>query len=70
MAIAIVSGALANKHLNGGNAWSRLSWALGLERLGYRVYLVEQIDPTPASTRWCRRGVRDFRRPGLLPAGH
>jgi len=33
MATAIFSGALANKPLNGGNAWSRLSWLLGFKRL-------------------------------------
>jgi hypothetical protein len=40
----VVSGALANKHLNGGEAWVRLSWALGLKKLGFNVYFVEQID--------------------------
>jgi hypothetical protein len=45
MPTAIVSGALANKHRNGGAAWTRLSWALGLRRLGFRVCFVEQIDP-------------------------
>ena len=44
MPTAIVSGALANKPYNGGNAWTRLSWVRGLERLGYAVYFVEQID--------------------------
>lgn len=43
MSIAIVSGALANKPGNGGNAWTRLQWILGLRRLGFRVYFVEQI---------------------------
>jgi hypothetical protein len=41
----VVSGAIANKHLNGGEAWVRLSWVLGLRRLGYDVWFVEQIDP-------------------------
>ncbi len=41
--IAIVSGALANKPGNGGNAWTRLSWLVGLRRLGFDVYFVEQI---------------------------
>jgi hypothetical protein len=45
MATVIVGGALANKPLNGGEAWVRLSWVLGLRRLGHEVYLVEQIDP-------------------------
>jgi hypothetical protein len=41
----IVSGALANKYLSGGEAWVRLSWVLGLEKLGCDVSFVEQIDP-------------------------
>lgn len=43
MAIAIVGGALANKSFNGGEAWVRLSWALGLQRLGFETYLVEEL---------------------------
>jgi hypothetical protein len=43
MSIIIVSGALANKLHNGGEAWVRLSWATGLRRLGHDVYFVEQI---------------------------
>jgi hypothetical protein len=43
MAIAIVSGALANKPFNGGNAWTRLHWVLGFRRLGFEVYFVEEI---------------------------
>jgi hypothetical protein len=43
MATAIVSGALANKPWNGGEAWVRLSWALGLQRLGFDVHFVEEI---------------------------
>ena len=39
----IVSGALANKHRHGGEAWVRLSWALGLRALGCDVRFVEQI---------------------------
>ena len=39
----LVSGAIANKHLNGGEAWARLNWVLGLRRLGCTVYFVEQI---------------------------
>ena len=44
MPTAIISGALANKPLNGGNAWTRLSWALGFQRLGWDIWFVEQID--------------------------
>ncbi len=43
MPIAIVSGALANKPFNGGEAWVRLSWVLGLRRLGFDTYFVERI---------------------------
>lgn len=43
MAIAIVGGALANKPFNGGEAWVRLSWVLGLRRLGFDVYFVEEL---------------------------
>jgi hypothetical protein len=45
MTIVIVGGALANKPDNGGEAWVRLSWALGFRRLGFEVWLVEQIAP-------------------------
>lgn len=41
----VVAGALANKPGNGGEAWVRLSWVLGLQRLGCEVSFVEQIDP-------------------------
>jgi hypothetical protein len=44
MKTALLSGALANKPFNGGNAWSRLSWLLGFKRLGFEVWFVEQIN--------------------------
>ncbi len=40
----LISCALANKYLNGGNAWVPLSWTLGFRRLGFDVCFVEQID--------------------------
>ncbi len=43
MSIAIVGGAVANKPLNGGEAWVRLSWILGLRRLGFDVYFAEVL---------------------------
>jgi hypothetical protein len=43
MAIAIVAGAVANKPCNGGEAWVRLSWIIGLRRLGFDVYFVEVL---------------------------
>jgi len=45
MSRIFISGALANKPFNGGNAWSRLSWALGFQKLGFEVCFIEQIDP-------------------------
>jgi len=39
----LVSGAIANKPLNGGEAWVRMSWVRGLRRLGHDVCFVEQI---------------------------
>jgi hypothetical protein len=44
---AIVSGALANKPHKGGEAWVRLSWILGLRRLGVDVSFIEQVDREP-----------------------
>jgi hypothetical protein len=43
MRTIVVSGALANKPRNGGEAWVRLNWVLGLKRLGFATYFVEQI---------------------------
>lgn len=45
MATIVVSGAIANRLLNGGGVWVRLNWVLGLQRLGFEVFLVEQISP-------------------------
>ena len=43
--IIIVAGALANKPMNGGAAWTRISWLLGLRRLGFETYFLEEIQP-------------------------
>src|SRR5258708_23179225 len=43
MSLVIISGALANKPFNGGNAWSRLSWVLGFRKAGFEVCFIEQI---------------------------
>lgn len=48
MDTVVVSGAIANKLLNGGEAWVRLSWILGLRRLGFDVWFVEQMDNATA----------------------
>ncbi len=44
MPTILVSGAIANKPLSGGEAWVRMSWVRGLRRLGFDVCLVEQIE--------------------------
>ena len=53
MARILVSGAVANKPLSGGEAWVRMSWVRGLRRLGHEVCFVEQIeraDPVNVAT--------------------
>ena len=73
----VVAGALANKPLNGGEAWVRLSWIRGLQRLGCDVWFVEEIQerhctdalgaPAPFASsinlRWFRQVTTEF---GLL----
>jgi len=44
MTVVAVAGAIAAKAGNGGEAWVRLSYALGFRRLGCDVHLVEQVD--------------------------
>ena len=46
----VVAGALANKPLNGGEAWVRLTWALAAMRLGHEVHLEQIAPPTDVST--------------------
>ena len=43
MTTAVVGGALANKAGYGGEAWIRMSWLLGLRRLGIDAWLVEDL---------------------------
>jgi hypothetical protein len=43
LATVVVSSVIANKPRNGGNAWAVLSWVLGLKKLGFRVFFIEQI---------------------------
>lgn len=49
MTVGLVSGAIANKPGNGGAAWTRLSWTLGLAELGFDVHFVEQIHGADAT---------------------
>jgi hypothetical protein len=51
MGVAFVAGALANKPASGGEAWVRLSWVLGLQRLGWEVHLVERLSGEGAGGR-------------------
>ncbi|MDQ4134523.1 MAG: hypothetical protein M3179_15280 [Actinomycetota bacterium] len=49
MAVVVVAGALANKAHSGGEAWVRLSWVRGLQRLGHDVRFVEEVAAANAS---------------------
>ncbi len=72
MAVAIVAGALANKPRSGGEAWVRLSWALGLRRLGFDVWLVEEIaadDATAERVAWFDEVTARFGLPAALIVG-
>jgi hypothetical protein len=74
MSTVVVAGALANKVGSGGEAWVRLSWIRGLQRLGFDVHFVEEITATgcvdaggrschPASSvnlRWFREVMAEF----------
>jgi hypothetical protein len=44
----VVAGALAAKPGNGGEAWVRLSWVLGLRKLGFDAWLLEEVDDDAA----------------------
>jgi hypothetical protein len=43
MTAILVSGPIANKPYNGGNAWAHLSYVLGFRKLGFDVYFVEKM---------------------------
>lgn len=61
MPVAIVAGALANKPGSGGEAWVRLSWVLGLRRLGWEVHLVERLEePNPEAQSYFEEVVGAF----------
>lgn len=49
MTSIVVAGALAAKPGYGGEAWTRLSWVLGLRRLGFDAWLLEEADPVTAA---------------------
>lgn len=61
MAVAVVAGALANKPHSGGEAWVRLSWVLGLRRLGWDVWFVERLGGADAAAeRYFEAVVSEF----------
>ena len=45
---AIVAGVLGGKPGNGGHAWSRVSFVIGLRRLGFDVVFVEESSAEPS----------------------
>lgn len=59
----VVAGALANKAGSAGEAWVRLSWVRGLERLGLDVWFVEELadaaEDSPAAA-WFRAVAERF----------
>jgi hypothetical protein len=62
-----VAGALAAKPGNGGEAWVRLSYLLGLRQLGFDVTFVEQLDhPDTAGVDWFRSVLQRFSVDGSL----
>ena len=67
MTAVIVAGALANKPVNGGEAWVRLSWIRGFQELGIDVRFVEELggeEPDEAAVAWFRAMAARF---GIAP---
>jgi hypothetical protein len=58
MTTVVVAGALANKAGSSGEAWVRMSWVHGLQRLGLDVWFVEELaqsaDDDPGALAWFR----------------
>jgi hypothetical protein len=76
MTTVVVGGALANKAGSSGEAWVRMSWVRGLQRLGLDVWFVEELaqstGPDPAAEAWFRAVTERFgleRRATLLSEG-
>jgi hypothetical protein len=64
MSTVVVAGALGNKPGQAGEAWVKLSWVRGLQRLGFDVWFVEQLaeslpDDFPAAP-WFRAVTERF----------
>jgi hypothetical protein len=43
MATIVVAATIADKPFNGGLSWARLNWIFGLRKLGFDVYVIEEI---------------------------
>src|SRR4051812_22568095 len=70
MTTVLVSGVLAGKAGNGGNAWTRLSFVSGFRRLGLDVVFVEQLAEPPIEAQAYFRAVcAEFGLDGHLLAG-
>ena len=59
MTVAVIAGALANKPGQSGEAWVKLSWIRGLERLGIDVWFVEQLAESMAGDDRARAWFED-----------
>ena len=67
MTSVVVAGALAAKPQNGGEAWVRLSYILGLRRLGIDVSFIEQTEePSAAGVGWFKAITARFGIHGAL----
>jgi hypothetical protein len=67
MPTAIVAGVLAGKANNGGNAWTRVSLAIGLRRLGFDVVFIEALpSPPPAGTTYFESVCAEFGLDGYI----
>jgi hypothetical protein len=64
MTTVVVGGALANKAGSSGEAWVRMSWVRGLQRLGLDVWFVEELAQStrddPAAGGWFRAVTEQF----------
>ena len=62
MTTVVVAGALAGKAGNGGEAWVRLTYVLGLRKLGFHARFVEQAEsPSPAAVAYFEEVTTRFR---------
>jgi hypothetical protein len=64
MSTVVVAGALGNKPGQAGEAWVKLSWIRGLQRLGIEVWFVEQLAESRArderAPTWFRAVAEQF----------